>query len=55
MELYSTWNKRSEGMIKILKYKANRRRIWRRVPKLIWDFFIVWEAEIYSHTAGKYG
>ena len=41
-------------MIQILKEKAKRRRIWRRVPKRIWDLGLVWEAEIYSRTAGKY-
>ena len=42
-------------MIKILKDKAKRRRILRRVSKHIWDFGLVWEAEIYSRTAGKDG
>ena len=42
-------------MIKIIKYKANRRIIQRRVPKNIWEFSIFWEAEIYSRTAGKDG
>ena len=44
-----------EGGDEILKDKANHRRIRRRVPKRIWDFGLVWEAEIYSRTAGKYG
>ena len=42
-------------MIKILKDKSKRRRIQRKVPKLIWDFGLVLEAEIYSCTAGNYG
>ena len=42
-------------MIKILKDKAQSRRIQRRLPKLIWDFDLVWEAEIYSPTSGKFG
>ena len=41
-------------MIKILEEKANRIRIYRRVPKHIWGFGLVWEAEIYSRTAIKY-
>ena len=41
--------------IKILKDKDKRRRIQRRVPKLICNFGLVWEAEIYSRTSGKYG
>ena len=31
---------------KTLKYKTKHRRIWRRVPKLIWDFGLVCQAEI---------
>ena len=42
-------------MIKILKDQAKRRRIWRRVPKRIWDFGLIWEAETYSRTVGKDG
>ena len=42
-------------MIKILKNKANSRRLRRRAPKLIWYFGLVWEAEIYSCTYEKYG
>ena len=38
MEPHSPWQKRTKGVIKILKYKAKRRRIWRRVPKHIWYF-----------------
>ena len=41
-------------MIKILKYKAKRRRIRKRVPKRIWGFGLFWEAEIYARTAIKY-
>ena len=55
MEPYSPWQNRYEGMIKILKNKAKCRRIQRRVPKHIWDFGLVWEAEIYLCTAVKYG
>ena len=53
MEPYSIWKNRAEGRIKIIKDKAKSIRIRRRVPKRIWDFVLVWEAEIYSHTAGK--
>ena len=42
-------------MIKIIKDKAKHIRIRRRVPKLIWGFGLVWEAEIYLRTAGKDG
>ena len=42
-------------MIKILKNKAKCRRIQRRVPKFVFDLGQVWEAKIYSRTAGKDG
>ena len=42
-------------MLNILREKDKCRRIWRRVPKRIWDLCLVWEAEIYSCTAGKDG
>ena len=38
---------------KILKDQAKCRIIWRRVPKHIWDFCAVREAEIYSRTVVK--
>ena len=53
-ELYSSWQKRDEGVIKILKSKAECRIIIRRVPKRVWDFGIVFEAEIYSSTTVNY-
>ena len=40
-EPYSTCHNISEGMIKILKYKDELRRIRRRVPKRIRDFSLV--------------
>ena len=42
-------------MIEILKIKANRGRIQRRVPKRVWDFGIVLEAETSSRMDGKDG
>ena len=54
MELYCPWKNRSGGMPKITKEKHTRRKIWRRAPKRIWYFGLVWEAEIYSRMAGKY-
>ena len=50
---YSTWNNRAKGMVKIIKDKAKRRIIRRRLKKHVWDFDLVWEAEIYSRTSGK--
>ena len=54
-EPYSPWQNQAEGNIKIVKGKAKRRRIRRRVPKRVWDFGLVWESEIYTRTAGKDG
>ena len=28
---------------------------WRNILKRVWDFGMVWEVDIYSRTAGKYG
>ena len=55
MEPYYPCQNRSKGMIKIIKDKAKRRIILSRVTKRIWDFSLVWEEEIYSRKAGKYG
>ncbi len=54
-EPYSPWQNKAENTIGIIKGKAKRRRIRRRVPKRVWDFGIVWESEIYSRTASKDG
>ena len=55
MEPYSPWQNIAKGVIKILKYTAKCIRIQRRVPKLICNFGLVWEAEIYSRTSEKDG
>ena len=47
--------KKSESVIKIVKGKAKIRRVDRNRPKMFWFFGMVWEAEIYSRTAGKDG
>ena len=54
-EPYSPWQNKAKGNIKIVKDKAKRRRIRRQIPKRVWDFGMVWEAEIYTRTAGKDG
>ena len=55
IEPYSPWQNQAENTIGIIKAKAKKRRIRRRIPKKCWDFGIVWEAEIYSRTAGNDG
>ena len=47
-ETYSPCQKKSESVINIMKIKANRRRFQRNIYKRVWDFGMVWEAEIYS-------
>ena len=53
-EPYSPWEK-SEIVIKIIKGKSKRRRVQRNITKRVWDFGMVWEAEIYYRTPGKDG
>ena len=54
-ESYSPRQNKYESDIKIIKVKAKRRRFQRNKPKRVWDFVMVWEAEINSCTSGKYG
>ena len=44
---HSLWKNKSEGVIMIIKGKSKRRRSQRNIPKRVWYFGIVWEAEIY--------
>jgi len=37
-------------MIGVLSRKVKARRARRRIPKCVWDFHIIWEAQIYSRT-----
>ena len=53
-ELYYTWQNNSEIVIKIIQGKCKRRIVHSNITKNVWYFGMVWEAEIYSHTAGKY-
>ena len=54
-EPHFPWKNNSESVIKIIKEKYNRRRFHINIPKRVWDFGMVWEAEMYSCTAGKDG
>ena len=54
-EPHSPWENITEIVIKIIKGRFNRRRVQRNIPKRVWDFVMVWEAEIYSRTEGKDG
>ena len=55
IEPYSPREKKDESVIKIIKGKYKRRSVKRNVPKRVGDFGIIWETEIYYHTAVKDG
>jgi len=40
-------------MIGVLDKKVRARRARRRIPKCIWDFHIIWEAQVYTRTVHK--
>ena len=52
---YSPWENKSAICIKIIKGKSKRRRVHRNISKRVWEFGMVWEAEIYFCTADKDG
>ena len=54
-EPYYPCQNKAESVIKIIKGKAKRIRVQSNIPKRVWEFGMVWEAEIYSRTAGKDG
>ena len=55
IEPHSPWQNKAEGQIRIIKGRALRRAARRRVPKRLWDYGLVYEAQIYSRTAGTDG
>ena len=55
IEPFSPWQNRAESGIRIIKAKWRRLMIKRKVPKRLWDFALVWVAQIYSRTAMKHG
>ena len=54
-EPYSPWQNAAENIIGIIKSKHHQRMIRRNVPFDLWDYGMVWEAQIYSRTANKDG
>ena len=46
-ELHSPWQNKNK--------KVRRRRVQSNIPNMVWDFFMVYKSDIYSHTAVKYG
>jgi len=55
IEPFSPWQNKAESGIRIIKAKWKRLMITRKVPKRLWDFALVWIAQIYSRTAMKHG
>jgi len=49
-EPHSPWQNKCENTIGVLSKKVKARRARRRIPKCVWDFHIIWEAQIYSRT-----
>ena len=52
---YSPWKNKSEIVIRIINGKAKRRIFQSNISKRVWDFGMVWEAEIYPPTVGNDG
>jgi len=52
-EPHSPWQNRCENTIGALSKKIKSRRVRRKIPKCVWDFHIVWEAQIYSRTVHR--
>ena len=54
-EPYYRQQNKAESVIKIISGKAKIRRVQRNITKRVWDFGMVWEAEIYYCTTGRDG
>ena len=54
-EPYTPSKNRAKDVIGIIKGKAKGRRIKINITKRLWDYRLVWEAEIYSKTSGRDG
>ena len=52
---YSPCKNKAESVIGIIKGKAKRKIFQSNIPKRVWDFGMIWEAEIYPRNAGKDG
>ena len=52
-EPHSPWQNKCENIIGVISKKLKARRARRRIPKCIWDYHIVWEAQVYTRTVHK--
>jgi hypothetical protein len=55
IEFFSPWQNKAESGIYLIKAKWKRLMVTRKVPKRLWDFALVWIAQIYSQTTMKHG
>ena len=46
-EPYFPWQNKAKSVIKIIKGKSKRIKVQRNISKRVWDFGMVWGAEIY--------
>ena len=47
------WQNRCENIIGVISKKLKARRARRMIPKCVWDYHIVWEAQIYTRTVHR--
>jgi len=52
-EPHSPWQNKCENTIEVIMKKLRVRRARRRIPKCVWDFHMIWEAQIYTRTVHK--
>jgi hypothetical protein len=52
---FSPWQNKSQSGIRIIKARWKWLMIKRKVPKGLWDFALVWIAQIYLRSANKDG
>ena len=52
---YLPWQNKAKNQIQIIKGISHMRASRSWFPKILWDFLLVWESEIYSHTSGADG
>ena len=50
---HDSWKNMAEIVMNSMKVKSKRIRFNRNTPKGVWDFGMVWEADIYSRASGK--
>ena len=54
-EAYSPWQNRAEAAIGEVKKRWKQQMASKGIPKRLWDFGLVWQAEVLSRTARRSG